>query len=127
MSYPEKKYYQTVGCKFDASKPLFKEISDITTQQLDELKLTMNWFIMGYGIHGLQTSDLPGLRWEWIKKNYSVDEYYCLHKKVSDIGYVVACDETTSEMGKFYDGYCECCGRTVHGFIGYNGTKRRWN
>jgi hypothetical protein len=53
MSYPKSNTRTSVGNKPTANKPLFKEITDITSQQLDELKLMMNWFISGYGKHGI--------------------------------------------------------------------------
>jgi hypothetical protein len=126
MSYPKTDTQISVGCKPTANKPLFKDITDITSQQLDELKLMMNWFISGYGKHGITGNLSKELTWPWIKENYNVDKYYCLHKNVTDIGYVVAIDNDTLEMGRVYDGFCTCCNRTVHGFIGFNGIKRRW-
>ena len=126
MSYPKTYTQNTVGCKPTANKPLFKDITDITSQQLNELKLTMSWFINGYGRHGLSGDKIKNLNWKWIKENYNVGEYNCLHKIVTDVGYVVAIDNETLELGRVYDGFCTCCNRTVNGFIGFNGFKRRW-
>jgi len=95
-------------------------------KQLDDLKKTMTWLINGYGQHGLSIKN-SSVNWDWICENYNVDTFECLHKKVIEIGYVVAFDDKTNEMGMHFDGFCTACDRMVSGFISSeNKIKRGW-
>jgi len=85
------------------------------------------WLIDGVGKHGLKISDASKISWDWIVENYNVAAHTCKHKVVSEIGYVQAFDEDSVDIGKHYDGFCDACEKTVHGFISFNGkVKRGW-
>ena len=87
-------------------------------KQLNDLQKTLHWLIDGLGVHGLKISDVSIVDWEWICENYNIEEYKykCKHKKVSEIGYVIAFGETTDNtLEKFYNGYCNICKKQVYG------------
>jgi len=49
--------------------------------KLDNLAKKLKWLIGGLGQHGLKLSDCDKISWEWIIRNYNVEDYIYKYKK----------------------------------------------